>query len=61
MQEIFGRRRASAPSAHGATGLKASATGDLGHLPEWNLGDLYSGMDAPELKHDLARAAARCA
>jgi oligoendopeptidase F len=26
-------------------------------LPEWNLGDLYSGVDAPELKRDLARAA----
>jgi oligoendopeptidase F len=26
-------------------------------LPEWNLADLYSGVDAPELKRDLARAA----
>ncbi|MGN6536672.1 MAG: M3 family oligoendopeptidase, partial [Mesorhizobium sp.] len=31
---------------------------ELGNLPEWNLGDLYSGMDAPELKRDLAKAAA---
>jgi oligoendopeptidase F len=29
----------------------------LGDLPEWDLGDLYPGMDAPELKSDLARAA----
>src|SRR5512143_2984635 len=25
----------------------------LGSLPEWNLADLYSGADAPELKNDL--------
>ena len=28
----------------------------LGDLPEWNLDDLYTGMDAPELLADLARA-----
>jgi oligoendopeptidase F len=32
----------------------ASAFGDL---PEWNLGDLYAGLDAPELKRDLEEAA----
>ena len=25
----------------------------LGDLPEWNLDDLYTGQDAPELKRDL--------
>ena len=29
---------------------------ELGELPEWNLDDLYRGMDDPELKRDLARA-----
>ncbi|MGY6706972.1 MAG: M3 family oligoendopeptidase [Rhizobiaceae bacterium] len=29
----------------------------FGDLPEWNLADLYPGMDSPELAHDLARAA----
>jgi oligoendopeptidase F len=29
----------------------------LGSLPEWNLGDLYSGMEAPELAQDMAKAA----
>ncbi|MCR4282092.1 MAG: M3 family oligoendopeptidase [Bauldia sp.] len=28
----------------------------LGDLPEWNLDDLYAGVDDPELKRDLARA-----
>ncbi|APX11894.1 M3 family oligoendopeptidase [Tateyamaria omphalii] len=32
-----------------------ASTGDqpLGNLPEWNLDDLYTGEDAPELKRDL--------
>ena len=34
------------------------ASADMGDLPEWNLSDLYSGMDAPELKRDLEKAAA---
>jgi oligoendopeptidase F len=28
----------------------------LGALPEWKLDDLYSGMDAPEVRRDLERA-----
>jgi oligoendopeptidase F len=28
----------------------------MGDLPEWNLSDLYPGMDAPDLRLDLARA-----
>ncbi|HJP20821.1 MAG: M3 family oligoendopeptidase [Alphaproteobacteria bacterium] len=30
---------------------------DLGHLPEWDLGDLYSGTDSEDLKSDLEAAA----
>ena len=32
----------------------------LGPLPEWNLADLYPGIDAPEVAADLARAEAEC-
>jgi oligoendopeptidase F len=32
----------------------------LGALPEWNLGDLYSGLDDPAIKRDLDRADAAC-
>ena len=48
---IASRRQLAAP----ASGLGAA---ELGDLPEWNLADLYAGMDAPELKRDIARAAA---
>src|ERR1700722_7828445 len=33
----------------------------LGALPEWNLSDLYSGLDDPAVKRDLDRADADCA
>jgi oligoendopeptidase F len=36
------------------------AAGKLGALPEWNLADLYPGMDSPELKRDLAEAESEC-
>ena len=39
---------------------KTSAKPDLGALPEWNLADLYSSIDAPEFKADLDRAEADC-
>ncbi len=34
---------------------------DLGDLPEWNLDDLYTGQDAPELKRDLDWLEQACA
>ncbi|WP_246682854.1 M3 family oligoendopeptidase [Methylobacterium sp. WL9] len=33
---------------------------DLGALPEWDLRDLYTGIDAPEFRADLPRAEADC-
>jgi oligoendopeptidase F len=38
---------------------KAARTG-LGGLPEWNLADLYAGLDDPAIKRDLDRADADC-
>ena len=38
------------------------AGGDaLGNLPEWNLNDLYTGEDAPELTRDLDWLEGECA
>src|SRR5437763_3959902 len=34
--------------------------GKAGKLPEWNLADLYSGIDAPEVARDLERMDADC-
>ena len=38
-----------------------SGAKDLGDLPEWDLTDLYSGEDAPELKADLDFLETECA
>src|SRR5918911_2262777 len=32
----------------------------FGDLPEWDLSDLYPGMDSPAFAQDLARAEAEC-
>jgi oligoendopeptidase F len=36
------------------------AGADLGALPEWNLADLYSSIDAPEFRADLDRSETEC-
>jgi len=36
----------------------ARRPGRLGVLPQWNLADLYSGLDDPQVKRDLERGAA---
>ena len=42
--------RPSFRSVHSVRDLaEAGADTSLGALPEWNLADLYPGMDAPEL------------
>jgi oligoendopeptidase F len=39
---------------------RRSAKNETGKLPEWNLADLYSGIDAPEVSSDLDRMDAQC-
>jgi len=51
-------KRARAP--HQRSKKKRSAKGGIGALPEWDLSDLYSGLDSPEIADDLARADAQC-
>ena len=46
--------QAKRPSARRAT--KSRPATRLGALPEWNLADLYGGIDDPQVKRDLDRA-----
>ena len=46
-----GRGAAAKSSAKPAKKVVAAKTG-IGTLPEWNLGDLYMGIDAPEIAQD---------
>lgn len=39
---------------------KQTKTTKLGALPEWNLNDLYPGLDSPQIKRDLERADSDC-
>jgi oligoendopeptidase F len=39
---------------------KRGTAAGLGALPEWNLADLYTGLDDPAIKRDLDRADAEC-
>jgi oligoendopeptidase F len=47
------------PSLQGKPKKSATRTGS-GKLPEWNLSDLYAGIDAPEVARDLATMDAEC-
>src|ERR1700759_4461423 len=38
----------------------AKAKVKTGKLPEWNLGDPYAGIDAPEIARDLAKMDSEC-
>ncbi len=38
----------------------AKAKVKAGKLPEWNLGDLYAGIDAPEIARDLKKMDSEC-
>jgi oligoendopeptidase F len=53
--------RAGKSSRKPATSSKATAAkSKTGRLPEWNLADLYSGIDAPEIARDLQKMDADC-
>ncbi len=56
MPRIAKKTAARRPGKPGPGGPKTA----LGKLPEWNLGDLYSGIDDPAIKRDLDRADADC-
>ena len=44
-----------------AVGRATATKSKAGKLPEWNLADLYSGIGAPEVIHDLQKMDAECA
>ncbi|HOV02945.1 MAG TPA: oligoendopeptidase F, partial [Kaistiaceae bacterium] len=51
-------RPTSDPIVRSAAKAGAAADAALGDLPEWNLADLYKGIDAPEVQRDLKTALA---
>ena len=49
-------KRSSRPMAKSSSRKSRPNPPKLGDLPEWNLKDLYPGLDSPELKRDLENA-----
>ena len=47
-------------TAAGPARSDSTGTDELGHLPEWNLADLYPGIESPEVAADLERGLADC-
>src|SRR6267142_5624713 len=47
-------------AAIGKSNRKSSGKPRPAKLPEWNLADLYSGIDAPEITRDLTKLDAEC-
>src|SRR5258706_6143447 len=47
-------------AATGKANRKSSGKPRSAKLPEWNLADLYSGIDAPKITRDLTRLNAEC-
>ncbi|HET9715621.1 MAG TPA: M3 family oligoendopeptidase [Pseudolabrys sp.] len=47
--------------ARTSTGKNLKRTPRLGNLPEWNLTDLYPGIDSPGVRRDLEEADSECA
>jgi len=57
------RKPATGKSAAKKSAVKAKpskSASKTGKLPEWNLADLYSGIDAPEVARDLEKMDADC-
>src|SRR5947209_8712970 len=53
-------RSAQRKSTAKKSATQSAAKPGAGKLPEWNLADLYSGIDAPEVARDLAKMDADC-
>jgi oligoendopeptidase F len=50
----------SAAKSKAKSKAKSNSANKTAKLPEWNLADLYSGIDAPEVTSDLARLDTEC-
>ncbi|HMA00193.1 MAG TPA: hypothetical protein VKP66_19800, partial [Steroidobacteraceae bacterium] len=59
-QKLAGKAAAK-PAARRTARAGAAAKSRLGALPEWNLADLYAGLDDPAIARDLDRADTDCA
>ncbi|MGM4989998.1 M3 family oligoendopeptidase [Tardiphaga sp. 841_E9_N1_2] len=60
-RKTVSRKSAPAKKAVSKLASKSSTKSPGGKLPEWNLADLYTAIDAPEIAGDLDKIDAECA
>ncbi|MGM4924302.1 M3 family oligoendopeptidase [Tardiphaga sp. 804_B3_N1_9] len=60
-RKTVSRKSAPAKKVVSKLASKSSAKSPGGKLPEWNLADLYTAIDAPEIAGDLDKIDAECA
>src|SRR6266403_4005691 len=52
--------KSEAPRSEASGNVSGKASEKTGKLPQWNLADLYAGIDAPEVARDLQQMDADC-
>ena len=60
LRKSTAQRKSTATKSAAKTKVVPKAAAKPGKLPEWNLADLYSGIDAPEVVRDLQKMDAEC-
>src|SRR3954466_5580795 len=65
LRKSTAQRKSTVAKSKTKTVAKSKAGNDkvsnkAGKLPEWNLSDLYSGIDAPEVIRDLQKMDSEC-
>src|SRR4051794_39737418 len=60
LRKSAAQRKPAGKKSNTKFAAKSKAAARTGKLPEWNLADLYSGIDAAEVGRDLAKMDAEC-
>src|SRR5258708_1546104 len=60
LRKSTAQRKSTVAKSRTKTAAKSKTGNRAGKLPEWNLSDLYSGIDAPEVIGDLQKMDSEC-
>src|ERR1700693_5813388 len=60
LRKSTAQRKSNPKKSEAKAAVKSATKPKTGKLPEWNLADLYSGIDAPEVTRDLQRMDTEC-
>src|ERR1700685_3614110 len=60
LRKSSAQRKSNSKKSAVKSKAKFNTANKTGKLPEWDLTDLYSGIDAPEVSRDLSRLDTEC-